>query len=278
MAEFPRTTVGGVSVSRMIVGTNWFLGYSHQSNAKDKFIRDFQNRDNVANILTEFFKHGVDTVMGMPVPMVSEAIKIAEDRTGRKATLILTPFFNLKPGGAAENDPEPTLDNCKKLGATFCFPHTGITDQMLDTLNRTLRGYDGYAKMIREREMIPGLSTHRPETVVVCDSAGYDVATYIQIFNAMGFLMPVEPDWIMNVIRHAKKPVMTIKPLAAGRLIPAVGLTFSWNAIRDQDMITIGTTTPDEAKEVVEISFDILARRLPQNELQKTRSKKALTD
>ena len=29
--QFPRTTVGGVSLSRMLIGTNWMLGYSHTS-------------------------------------------------------------------------------------------------------------------------------------------------------------------------------------------------------------------------------------------------------
>ncbi len=31
MSTFPRTEVGGLSVSRMIVGTNWFLGYTHST-------------------------------------------------------------------------------------------------------------------------------------------------------------------------------------------------------------------------------------------------------
>ena len=33
MKPFPRTTVAGVSVSRMIIGTNWILGWSHRSPA-----------------------------------------------------------------------------------------------------------------------------------------------------------------------------------------------------------------------------------------------------
>jgi len=38
----------------------------------------------------------------------------------------------------------------------------------------------------------------------------------------------------------------------------------------------VGTTTPDEAREVIDLSLDLLSRRLPDNELQKTRSKKSL--
>ena len=45
MDEFPRTTVGGVSLSRLLIGTNWFLGYSHTSAAKSKFIKDFITYD-----------------------------------------------------------------------------------------------------------------------------------------------------------------------------------------------------------------------------------------
>jgi hypothetical protein len=65
--------------------------------------------------------------------------------------------------------------------------------------------------------------------------------------------------------------------LAAGRLLPVVGLSFVWNTIRDQDMVTIGTTTPDEAREVIDISWDLLERRTPNNELQRTRSKSSLS-
>lgn len=38
--------------------------------------------------------------------------------------------------------------------------------------------------MTREHGMIPGPSTHMPETPGYADRAGRDVATYIQIYNA----------------------------------------------------------------------------------------------
>jgi hypothetical protein len=276
MDDFPRALVGGESLSRLIVGTNWFLGYSHSSSAKDRFIKSFQTRDNIADILTVFLSAGVDTVMGMPEPILRDAIQDAQDRTGRGAKLILTPGFNILPGGPPEEEPERVFDRCKELGTTFCFPHMCITDRLIDRLYNEIRDIDKYARMIRERGMIPGLSSHMPEAITIADATGIDVESYIQIYNAAGFLMQVEADWVMQLIRRAKKPVMTIKPLAAGRLLPPVGLAFVWNTIRDQDMVTIGTTTPDEAKEVVDLSFGYLQRRLPDEELQMTRSKQTL--
>lgn len=277
MHEFPRTTIGGVSVSRLIIGTNWFLGYSHSSAAKDRFINTYQTQHKIADTLEVFLERGIDTLLGPPSDLLYEAIQEAQDRTGCQIKTILTPTFNILPGGPQELEPERVFDRCKALGATFCLPHQCVTDVLLDRMHNQIRDIDHYTNMIRERKMIPGLSTHSPDTVVIADKSGADVETYIQIYNATGFLMHVEVDWVMRIIQQAQKPVMTIKPLAAGGLLPVVGLTHVWNTIRNQDMVTIGTTTSDEAREVIDISLDILNRRLPDYDLQVTRSKHSLT-
>ena len=68
MKTFPRTEVGGISLSRLIVGTNWFLGYSHYSVAKDNFIKSTQTKEKIADILEVFLSSNIDTVMGPMVP------------------------------------------------------------------------------------------------------------------------------------------------------------------------------------------------------------------
>ncbi len=88
--------------------------------------------------------------------------------------------------------------------------------------------------------------------------------------------MHLETDWVQRIIQEAAHPVMTIKPLAAGRLMPLVGLAFSWATIRDKDMVTVGTMSPDEAREVIEISLSILEKRPITVELQWTRSKQSV--
>jgi hypothetical protein len=268
--------VGGVSLPRLLIGTNWFLGYSHTSLAKDKFIKDLQTRERIAKILTVFLQNGIDAVMAPPSALLEEAILDAEDHTGRAMIRILTPIFNIVPGGDADKEPGPMFDLCKKLNATFCMPHQAVTDALLDRREGKIRDLDRYTQMIRERGMLPGLSTHMPETPIYADRQGADVETYIQIYNAAGFLMQVEVDWVQRIIANAQKPVMTIKPLAAGRLMPIVGMAFVWSTIREQDMVTIGTTTPDEAREIIDLSLDLLTHQMPDIELQKTRSKNSL--
>ena len=173
-------------------------------------------------------------------------------------------------------EPEKMLDYCQSLGATICMPHQCVTDALVDRTIGRIRGIDQFTRMIRQRGMIPGLSTHMPEALIYADRHDEDVESYIQIYNAAGFLMQLETDWVMHIIHQAKKPVMTIKPLAAGRLLPVVGLSFVWSTIRAQDMVVIGTTTPDEVMEVVDISLDLLQKQIPEYELQKTRSKQSL--
>ena len=277
MDEFPRTMVGGVSLPRLLIGSNWFLGWSHTSLAKDKFIKNYQTRQSVAAILSTFMARGIDAVMAPPSDLLEEAILDAEDQTGRAMTRILTPIFNVVPGGDPTREPEAMFDLCKKYNATFCLPHQAVTDALLDRMVGKIRDLDKYTAMIRERGMVPGLSTHMPESVVYADRQGADVETYIQIYNAAGFMMQVEVDWVQRIIQNAQKPVMTIKPLAAGKLMPIVGMAFAWSTIRPQDMITVGTTTPDEAREIIDLSLSLLSHQSVNVELQKTRSKTSLS-
>ncbi len=279
MDAFPRTTVGGVSVSRLVIGTNWFLGYSHCTQAKDAYIKEHvADRNTIADIIETFAKAGVDTLIGLiQVPVLAEAVREAEDRTGKKIIVVSTPHFTVTRrtpfDGFDMGEAERVLDAEVEGGATICLPHSGTVDQMVDRATREVRQIAPILKLIRERGMVPGLSTHMPEAIIYADETELDVETYISIFNSMGFLMPIEVDWVANIIRKAHKPVLTIKPMAAGQMRPLQGLTFAWNAIRDKDMVAVGAMSPAEAQELVDLSMAILARRQPEVALQETRSK-----
>ena len=282
MNKFPRTIVGGVSLSRMIIGTNWFFGFSHYTTAKDKYIKaHIRDRKKIADIIEVFLRAGVDAIMGLiDIPPLVEAIKEAEDRTGIKAIIISTPSLPINSRTLDDGfNPEEVariLDQNKTLGSVFTLPHQSTTDAVVDRCSHKIRHMDTVCRMIRDRGMIPGLSTHMPETIVYADETGLDVETYISIYNAMGFLMQLEVDWTARIIRKAKRPVMTIKPLASGHLRPFQALTFVWNSIRDQDMVTVGTMSPDEARECIDLSLSILERRQSGVKLQETRSKQAV--
>ncbi|MCX7048885.1 MAG: hypothetical protein NTX50_25790 [Candidatus Sumerlaeota bacterium] len=279
MCAFPRTEIGGVSVSRMIAGTNWFCGFSHCTKAKDEMILERHgDYKKLADVLEVFFRAGVDTVIGLiQRDNLRNGIREAEQRTGVKAIVVSTPAFTTGPltptDGFDMDEVNRILDLEVAGGATFCFPHTSTTDNMVDSCTRQIRKIDQICVAARQRGLIPGLSTHLPQSIIFADESDMDISTYIAIYNAMGFLMPLEVDWTARIIHAAKKPVMTIKPMAAGQIRPFQAMNFVWNTLRPQDMVAVGTYTPREAEELIEMSLGILERRESHVALQETRSK-----
>ena len=152
---------------------------------------------------------------------------------------------------------------CADRGSKICLIHHSSAEQLVNKNKGIIDRLPDYTIMIRDAGLIPGLSAHMPELITYSDDNGYDIETYIQIYNCMGFLMQVEVETVARMINNAKKPVMTIKPMAAGRTTPYVGFNFSWNTIRDCDMVTVGAFSSEEVHEDVEISLAALERRFP---------------
>ncbi len=277
MNPFPRTTVGGLSLSRMIIGTNWLLGWSHTSMSADAMIkRRYADVASFKPVLETYMAHGVDTIMApfSASPELVQAIHETEQKLGKGMIIIDTPMLNVNDSAEARREAEAMVRHSSEIGAKFCLIHHAFAEQLVNKNLGQIVRLDDYTKMIRDHGMIPGLSAHMPELIVYSDNNGYDVQTYIQIFNCMGFLMQVEIETVASIIHNAKKPVMTIKPMAAGRTTPYVGLTFSWNAIRPQDMVTVGAFSADEAEEDIEISLAALEHRFPNLEKRSSPSQK----
>ncbi|MGI6200818.1 MAG: hypothetical protein ACOYJA_08630 [Christensenellales bacterium] len=264
--QFPRTQIEGVSMPRMIMGTNWMLGYSHTSSAADAMIRHRNgNAHAVAEIAEVFLNAGVDAVMGplnVNQPML-DGLKMAEDRVGKGFIRIDTPEFDVSDNPQARQAAAEKIADCKRKGADFCLIHHASAEQLVNKNKRIIDRLPEYLSMIRDNGMIPGLSAHMPEMILYSDENEYDVQTYIQLYNCMGFLMQVEIESVHKIIWNAKKPVMAIKPMAAGRCSPFVGITFSYSTLRERDMVVVGCMTPREAQEDLEIGMAAIERRPP---------------
>lgn len=265
MIQFPRTEVGGVSLPRMLAGTNWILGYSHTGPAADKMIQDRHAQpESVAEIMDAYMQYGIDAVMAPSFDQTSplrRGMELTQERFGKKMIQIVTPAVNVDDSAAARAEAEAAIAKCAADGATFCLIHHAAAEQLVNKNTRTIDRLPDYLDMIRQHGMIPGLSAHMPELVLYSDLNHYDVETYIQIYNCMGFLMQIEVETINSIIWDAKKPVMTIKSMAAGRCTPFVGLTFNYSTIRPCDMVTVGAFTPDEVHADVEIAMAAIEHR-----------------
>ncbi len=275
MKEFPRTEVAGISLPRMIIGTNWMLGYSHRTASADDMIRArYDTKEAVCETVSAYLEYGIDAMMapfvsgdGQVNQLLMDGIHMAEDKMGRKVILIDTPNIDVDDSDEGRANAARKIEICAKNGATFCLIHHAAAEKLVCKGTGTIDRLQDYTKMIRNNGMIPGLSAHMPELILYSDAhPEYDVQTYIQIYNCMGFLMQIEIEGVRRIIENAKKPVMSIKSMAAGRCTPYVGITFSYATLRPQDMVTIGAHTPREVHEDVEIALAAIERRFPNME------------
>lgn len=240
------------------------VGFSHTSSAADAQIkRKFNAPEQVETVFDAFGQYGIDAVMCLldETQAFTQAILHYQERSGKKLIVIDTPILNVDDTPEARREAEARIKKSKELGATFCLPHHYCAEQLVNKNRRVIDRLPDYLDMIRRHGLIPGLSAHMPELIVYSDMNGYDVETYIQIYNCMGFLMQVEIESVHNIIMDAKKPVMTIKPMAAGRVTPFVGLTFAYATLRDCDMVTVGCFSTEEVHEDAAISFAAIERR-----------------
>jgi hypothetical protein len=270
--KFPTTKIGGIELSRLLIGSNPFGGFSHFSNARDEWLKKYFSVERIVEVLATCSARGLNGFVSGVVPKFYDALRMHEDQTGRKLHWIITPGG----GSMIAETIEEEIDWCAKHGGEFILPHPCWSDVRLVPSKNEIIGFDDIIKRIRGLGLIPGVSTHRPETVVVCDRRPYDVETYIQILNPIGFLMTLETDWCARVIQQADHPTICIKPLAAGRVLPPTGFKFAYDNCKAVDTVAAGFMSPEEANEDIDICLEILTGAKREEKLQVTRSKRAV--
>ena len=261
------------------MGTNWMLGWSHTTTSADHMITSRFSRSEPFQAMVEAYLNcGIDAMMAPfnGQQALLDGIKQAEDKSGRHVIKIDTPIIDVSDTKEGRASAESTIASCARNGSEICLIHHSSAEQLVSKLKGTMDRLPDYLDMIRQHGMIPGLSAHMPELVLYSDRNGYDVQTYIQIYNCAGFLMQIEVEGVRAIIEHAKKPVMSIKPMAAGRVSPYVGLSFAFATLRDCDMVTVGAHTPEEVYEDVEIALAAIERRFPNMDRRSSPNKTAV--
>lgn len=270
MRTLPMTEIAGHKVSRLLCGSNSFFGHSHFSAARSDWLRRYFTLDRIVEVMCAAAEEGVNSTISMPLDEMAEAIDRVHKLTGVKYVWMAT------PGGTTLDELKQGIRKSAEVGAEICMPHVMYTDNHLLVAEKKIVGAEEIFALTRELGMGTGWSTHRPETIVVSDAAGYDCDTYVQPFNSIGFLCSVETDWVASVIRNAQHPVVCIKPLGAGRIMPPTGLQFVYHNCKPSDTVAIGLMSPEEVAEDLKIVRHLLEGSDEEIKLQETRSKAGL--
>lgn len=276
---FPKTKIGNVEVPRMLIGTNWILGFSHKSTAASIHIREVNNSaEAVAKQFDAYMEYDINAVIGPMVgPLVSrggdglvgggqanvlvDAAKIASEKWNREIILIPTTDICTDDTADGRALAKKQVEAAAAIGAKICYISFSTIDNLLNYKERKIDRLDDYTYMVREAGMVPMIGNHSYQVIPFADNGENDVECYLTPYNLAGFYMHAEVEDIYRVIHTARKPVLTIKAMAAGRLTPFVGLTFNYNTIRDMDLVANGAMTEDEVKEDIDISLAALERK-----------------
>ncbi len=268
--DMPLIEVEGLNLSRIVCGTNTFFGYSHFSGARDRWLKSHFTDDRIVEVMAKCVDLGVNCVVGGEGERMRRLLDRVEALTG-------VHFYWMRtPGGFTPEEMMQQTSEAAKFGPEICMPHQMYTDNNLIAAENRIVGAEQVLAHIRSLGMIPGWSTHRPETIVTSDRAGYDVQFYIQPYNSIGFLCAVETDWVGHIIRQTPRHVLAIKPLGAGRVMPPTGFQFVLSSIKPTDFMAVGFLSPDEAEEDIKLALSIMERLEAPSDLTRSRSKQIL--
>ncbi|MCX7643534.1 MAG: hypothetical protein N2116_06990, partial [Armatimonadetes bacterium] len=206
---FPSVSVSGVTLPRLIIGTNSLLGWSHTSLGRDRWIRQFYTPERISDVFVKCLEFGLTAVFGPCYQPLLQALEITEKRTGIRLTFI----------GTTLGDPAAIREQIRQLkdaGAKFCLLHGGWADSF-PIENGRIKDFDRFFAMVREAGMIPGTSCHKADRLQMIVKGGYDCEVVAVPVNKIGFYMHPSREAVLQVLNECTKPVIAIKPLASGR-------------------------------------------------------------
>lgn len=267
----PKLKLENLELSKMVCGTNQFVAITHRWNPLDMLAHVIRFRDSKTVAKFMIFlqqEYGVNCCVSSPRDKVYEAIQITEKETGEDFHWICTPSRRRSADGI-EPDIWKQIDWCVDHNVSVCGPHRSYTDKCINYDSLEIGGtgekyppLGEITEYIRDRDMIPMISTHYIETIEAVEKQGYDIKLIIQPLNQIGFESNTEPEKLIEKINSTDLQILNIKPMAAGRLSPDV-LTWNLENIKDNDFLAVGFGKYKYCVEDAKIIDDFLSNNSP---------------
>ena len=245
--------IGNLNLSKVICGTNAFYGHSHFSEAQDaEYLARFDDKT-IAHTIQRSLDLGVNTVESCAneriVSILSELRKEASEPIRFVGSTRLDETSEMKSH-------EQKLSFLIEKQADICVVHA----QYVDHPRRAdvPEGLERFIDQIHEAGLLAGISTHRVQTIEICEARGYGIDVYMFPLNLTGFVYPgyegseTVQDRV-DLIRGVSRPFILIKTLAAGRIPPQEGLAFIAENAKPNDVISLGFGARDEVGESVKL-------------------------
>jgi hypothetical protein len=251
--EMPTIQLGPHRVSRLILGSNPMLGYSHSSGLLSRLMMDYFTLENMGGLLDRCLALGVNTWQTSAHEKVDKALESLRNRGQDIQWIFLAN--------------SPHLDDVKALGEVIrrnkpmAIVHHGQVSDRLWREGGIEKAHD-FVKRVQDLGVMGGLSSHNPDVIRHAESAGWKPDFYMTSFHhvsrsrdevkaqlneaPMGeVFLPSDPPRMCEAIREVKRPCLAFKILAAGRNCDrpeqvASSFEFAFRNIKRSDAVIVG--------------------------------------
>jgi len=247
----PLVDLGGVRVSRFIVGGNPFSGGSHTSAELDRDMRDHYTVERIKATLRECEAEGINTFIGRGDNHIIRLLNEYRQEGGAIQWI-----------GQTAPEMASVTENVRRIaasGAKCCFMHGGMSDCMeaegkLEALREPI-------ELGKSLGMVMGIAGHRPRThlraVELGLGAQFHCCCFYNLSDRPQTYLPDDRDAMVEAIRQLPAPAIGYKIMAAGRNDPDEAWSYAFAKIRATDAVCVGVFTKyrtDEARRCAELT------------------------
>jgi hypothetical protein len=250
--SLPKVKFGKSEITRLIIGSNPFYGYSHFNRTLDQVMRDWYTPDRKMEVLHACEQHGINTWQVHYNDQPMEDFHRYRAEGGRMHLVLLADFELMK-------NPK-LLPEVAKLGPLGIAHHGGRTDERFR--NGEKPKVRDFLKMVRDSGVMVGLSTHNPAVIDTVESENWDIDYYQACLYRVTrtteearaefgeapigeTYMEKDPERMCKMIRQTRKPCLAFKLFGAGRTTGSPeqverAFRFAFDHIKPTDAVIVG--------------------------------------
>lgn len=233
-SALPTVRLGSLEVSRLILGSNPFWGYSHKSIQLDLEMKRYHTDERIIQILDEAADCGLTALASPPEERWT---KLWARYTGNGGRLKI--WIAQCHGPASQMLSE--IDRAVESGAKAIFIQGARVEEQFGKGEFDM--LRSWIEHIKEAGLPAGVAAHWPEIHPELERRKFPTDFYYQcMFNvskSSDFSL-AEREKAVETIGQLEKPVIAYKILGAGRLPASEGFEYAFNHIQRKDGVCVG--------------------------------------
>jgi hypothetical protein len=238
-----------IPVSRLILGSNPFSGFSHQGIARDHEMRHFFTAARIKDTLRSAEAVGVNTLIARSDFHVMRLLMEYWDEGGS-----LQWFAQTCPEVGSHT---VCIERAASIGAKAVYLHGGVMDYAF--AQGQLEDVQPALDFARDKGMLAGIAAHNPRVIAWAEEhldLDYYLCCYYNptprdenaahVHGAEERYLEEDRGKMTDLIPKLTRPVVHYKIMAAGRNDPREAFAFAASKMRANDMVCVGVYPKDK--------------------------------